>query len=60
MTVEQETLGAMMRDRARCIRSDLAQLLREADEKRTCLRSNANDILELAEKLVAVEDSLAE
>ncbi len=58
MTGAQETLSASWRDRARCIRTELLQLLRQAEEGRVCLFANANDILELAKELVEVENKL--
>jgi hypothetical protein len=55
-----EAISIRGRDRARCLRAELARLLRQAEDGRTCLLANANAIWGLAEELVEVEDKLAE
>jgi hypothetical protein len=51
-------LSAKRRARARCIRAELARLLRQSEGGQVCLLDNADNILQLAKELVEVEDSL--
>jgi hypothetical protein len=59
-TAASEAISIRGRDRARIIRAELAQLLRQAEDGHTCLLNNAYNIWKLAEELVEVEEKLAD